>query len=97
MILRAAILIGASTVPGLTALAEEDDTSKASQSAPTLEWLRDRIIVQGISPRLVKIERLAGKQTPEGQKAAPTKARRLVFWTKTRRLTQTIVIAVVAN
>lgn len=68
---------------------------------PTLEWLRECVLRKGVSAKLAKIE-----TTPEGGEGAREGAagseidlpsdqlRRLVFWTRTRRITQSVVVAV---
>jgi hypothetical protein len=63
--------------------------------APTLEWLRECVIRRGVAARLVRIEAL--EDDGEAFAASAEDARRIVFWTKTRRLTQTVVIAIVAG
>ena len=73
--------------------AAEPTTADAPKgSAPSLEWLREAIIRRGVTGRLVRIEKL-----PEDATNPAAGAGRIVFWTKTKRITQTVVIAVVAN
>ena len=55
---------------------------------PTLEWLRDAIVKRGVPPRLVRIE-----HPEEGPASSSGQRPRLVFWTRTRRITQTVVVA----
>jgi hypothetical protein len=61
---------------------------------PTLAWLRDCIVKRGAPPRLVKVESVASERL-EGE--PDEGSRRIVFWTKTRRLTQTVIVAIVAG
>lgn len=57
---------------------------------PTLRWLRAVIVKRGVPPKFVRIE-----QSEEGDASA--RVPRLVFWVRTRRITQTVVIAIVGE
>lgn len=71
---------------GLVAIACGGTSADGSQDVPpSLEHVRDILIRHGVPPRLVRIE-----QAPAGQTQGTP---RLVFWTKTKRFTQTVVVA----
>ena len=64
---------------------------------PTLEELRDLLVRHGVPSGLVRIEEPGAP--PEGarisRRPGDVGLRRLVFWTKTRELTQTVIVAVI--
>ena len=68
----------------------ESEDAAPTPVTPTLEWLRDVIVRRGVPPRFVRIER-----PEEGD--APARRPRLVFWTRTRRITQTVAIVIVGE
>ncbi len=71
----------------------ESEGPSSVRVTPTLEWLRDAIVKRGVPQRFV---RLAAELEEPGDTAAAGQPR-LVFWTRTRRLTQTVIIAIVGD
>jgi len=66
----------------------------ATPGPPTLEHLREILVRRGVPPRLARIERAAPEADDSGRVGGGVP--RLVFWVKTKRLLQTIVVAVTA-
>ena len=72
-------------------------------SPPTLEEHRDCLLRYGVPPRLVRIEEaavspaepVAREASDQGTPRPSDLPRRLVFWTKTGEITQTVIVAVI--
>ncbi len=62
---------------------------------PSLEWLRECLVRRGVPFRLTRIEGGSGALEEAGE--GESRERRLVFWTRTGKVTQTVVIAVVGD
>ena len=75
----------------------ESEGPSSVRVTPTLEWLRDAIVKRGVPPRFVRLAVELAVELEEPGDATAARLPRLVFWTRTRRLTQTVIVAVVAD